>query len=215
MLLVGSVVGERDCLLLHSLTPPHEPQPDSNRKITGLPRGRRTCVCSWLGRGTQRRALQEWVVACFLWKSTDDGAAFARLPRWEAHKFEPGAGQLGCAALGMRCWRVGSSSSRKKNYARQDRTRQDKARQSPPLQAKSWRGGKKMGKGGQEKRSSDHALCGWPGVFLPSSMICSPVRSTPGWSGKRNTWRGPVSFSQSSGRLLYSYESCGTSAQIR
>ena len=145
-----------------------------------------------------------------LWKSTGDGAAFARLPSERRTNLKLG-GQLGSAApvyvcVCVWCWLVGSS----RGNARQDKSRQIHLHNAKLADKTE----KKMGKGGQEKRSSDHALCvAW--VFLTSSILFSrPVRLED-VVGKRNTWRGPVSFSQNSGRLLYSYESCGTSAQIR
>lgn len=89
------------------------------------------------------------VVACSCAKSTDDCAAFARLPGWAAaaHKFEVGraTGQCCLGVLCMSCWRVGSMQ--KKGKARQGKT-------NPPAHAEqSWQGGKKMGKGGQENEA--------------------------------------------------------------
>lgn len=104
-----------------------------------------------------------------------------------AHKFEVGRATGQCClgvlcVLCVCCWRVGSMQ--KKGKARQGKT-------NPPAHAKqSWQGGKKMGKGRQENEALTTPCAHGLGVFSPPSMICSPVRSTPGWSGKRNTWRG-------------------------
>lgn len=100
-----------------------------------------------------------------------------------AHKFEVGraTGQCCLGVLCVCCWRVGSMQ--KKGKARQGKDKSTCACKAELARRKE------DGKGGPRERSSDHALCTWPGVFSPPSMICSPVRSTPAWSGKRNTWR--------------------------
>lgn len=70
---------------------PHELQPNSNKKIIGRSLG---FVAGWAWNARARAA---GMGSCCLplWKPTEEGAAFARLPGWEAHKFEAGraAGQ--------------------------------------------------------------------------------------------------------------------------
>lgn len=65
---------------------PHELQPNSNKKITGRSLGP---VAGWAWNAEAGAA---GMGSCCLplWKPTEEGAAFARLPGWEAHKFEAG-----------------------------------------------------------------------------------------------------------------------------
>lgn len=98
----------------------------------------------------------------------------------------------------------------KKGKARQGKT-------NPPAHAKqSWQGGKKMGKGGQENEALTTPCAHGLGCFRLLLLFVRPsVRPQHGVE-KETLGGGPVSFSQSSGRLLYSYEDLGgTSAQIR
>lgn len=204
--MVGCVVG-RDCSCKQS-TLPHELAPQRQQE-NYWPATSADSVAGWAWNATTGAA---GMGGCLL--------SVCKVNRWRCCVCAPAwvgrrtnlklGGQLGSAASVCGVGRVGSSKNGKAGQTRQDKS---------TCTCRAGKAERKMGKGGQENeaRSSDHALCmAWVAwVVLPPSSICSPVRSTPGRSGKRNTWRGPVSFSQSSGQLLYSYESCGTSAQIR